>query len=293
MQIPGTNKVDVGSISTAPADSQVSCFAIVSVKNESYFADFLSLLDEYLPKFVFSKESLEMHESNFIQGLTSQSPLDKARNFLQVTHEDRSYDSGELGELLLYLFATEVQGAIKLASKIQSRGSNRVTLPGRDGSFVMADDKGNIFMLLGEAKVKPSCNDALKEAQKDMNNFWTSGDVGHEISLASTHMKSEMTEANYESLKAFFIEDNPAHSNLEYKNIIFVGFSFQKFVDLVAGRITSIELRDELKTKLTTVFHTQSATIAASTKPSLYCFVPFESVADARDAFAAHNFRTS
>ena len=289
MVIPGTKKLFTSNQAKIPNGGELFCFCIQDISQSNYLEDFLDKLNSHLPEYVFNQNNLAVHQERFLNGSTRKSPLEVARGFLQKTHAGRAFDSGEFGEFLLYLFAKKVKGAHKLATKISARGSTTTTLPGRDGTFAWRDENGEVYMLLGEAKTKPASNDGLRLAQSDLNKFWSSGRINHEISLASTHIQAEMTAENAAIYEAYFIDDNDAHTNLRYKNIIFVGYSFGALKDFRSGALSETDFLNDVCADLQRSFSNQSALIDASPHPSIYCFIPFESIDDARTEFARSN----
>ncbi len=281
--------MDIHSQVSVPNEGELFCFRIEELGPATYLNDFLNNINAHLPGYVFDRDSLAVHEQRLQAGLTHKTPLERAREFLQKTQAGRAFDSGEFGEFLLYLFAKEVKGAHKLASKIQARGSVTSTLPGRDNTFGWCDENGDVYMLIGEAKTVPDSNDGLRDAQSDLNAFWNSGRINHEINLASTHIRAEMTEANAMIFEAFFIDDNPAHASLRYKNVVFVGYSLNSLTNLRSDTSSEAQFIASVHENLQRCFLNQGELINASPVSSIYCFVPFESIDTARTAFAQTN----
>lgn len=292
MVIPGTKQLNIDGQVSVTNGGELFCFRIGEVNSETYLVDFLNSLSCHLPSYVFDRVSLSTLEDQLQRGLTAKTPLDRARDFLQKTQAGRAFDSGEFGEFLLFLFAKEVKGAHKLATKIHARGSVTSTLPGRDNTFGWCDENGNIYMLLGEAKTVPDSNDGLRVAQSDLNAFWQSGKIKHEISLASTHIRTEMTEANASLFEAYFIDDNPARGDLKFKNIVFVGYSLQAFTDFRNGASSEPEFVANVSEDLRRGFSNQSGLISISHVSSIYCFMPFECIDTVRTLFAEINHLT-
>jgi hypothetical protein len=164
-----------------------------------------------------------------------------------------------------------------------------MTIPGRDGIFLWKDEEENIYMLTGEAKMRPDSNDGLREAQGDINRFWTNGNISHEIQLASNHLLDELTPDNVALYETYFIEDNEDHEKLRFKNIIFVGYNFDLFKSLKEKTIDYTEFVGAINDDFNRCFTNQKQLIEASAQTSVYCFMPFECVNAARVVFAEHN----
>ncbi len=293
MVIPGTKGVDTTGVTAGNTGNELFYFCISDTEDSGYLERFIEQLDAHIPSFVFSKDTLANYERLLAEGKTSKSPLEHARHLLQKTRAGGTAGSGELGELLMFLFAKNVKGANKLVSKIQSRTSTTTTQQGRDGSFILQDERGEIYMLLGEAKMHQDSNDGLREAQTDMNAFWGDQErLSHEIRLASSHLRDELTPQNTAAYEAYFIDDNPRHQELKYKSVVFVGFNFPAFSALIQKTADFNAFSQEVLADLNRCFNNQAAHITASPHPNIYCFVPFESVESARTAFASRHSLT-
>lgn len=269
--------------------NELFCFHIQQFNTPDYLEKFISELSNHLPEFVFSHEVLANEQRKIDKGLTKKSLVESARGFLQKTAKHRTFDSGDLAEFLMYLFAKKVKGAHKLLTRVHKREAIKKAQVGRDSSYVYKADDGSIYMLLGEAKAKPDANDGLREAQQDMNMFWDSGNILHEVRLASTHLRFEMNDENADIYEAFFIEDNEIHKKLDYANLILVAYSMEKFKDLITQSIKYKDFEIEIQKNLERCFKNQTKLINSSKYKSIYCFIPFECINKARNTFAAIN----
>jgi hypothetical protein len=288
MPIPGTRQVPTQTIAV-PAAGSIFCFCVDSTELESYVRDFIRGLDPHLPEFVFSRDTIRTINEQIAAGLTTRTPVERARDHLQKTQHMRAHDSGEAGEFLLYLFSSQVLGAVKVISKIQGRGSIRMPVLGRDGVFAWRDATGTIHALMGEAKVRPNGNDGLRNALEDINAFWTNEAEKHEIHLAAAQIRSELTPENVAIYEAYFLDDNPNRANLRYRNICFVGYSSASFGALVEGARTREESEELIRKELSRFLKNQAELIANSPHPTIFCFIPFECAATLRTIFAQHH----
>ena len=288
MKIPNTARINAAGVNVHNSYNELFSFHIEEIGCNTHLQEFVRKLDDYLPQFVFSRKNLKRKKLQYSKGLTTQSPLDQARSLLQRTTKENICNSGELGELLLYLFAREVKGAKKLVSKIQARGSRTMTIPGRDYIFVV-DEDADVYMLTGEAKMTHDSNHGLRSAQSDLNAFWESGNIEHEILLASSHLEDELTEKNVEKYEQYFLKGNPVSGDLKYKNVIFVGCSSEKLCELTLRKIEYSDFISNVISDLERCFANQRKLITASKKPNIYCFMPFGNVDEAREVFARHN----
>lgn len=289
MKIPHTKKVDTTGINIHSIESELFSFCIEDYGEEDYLRSFIEKINCYLPSFVFSKKTLEIKEEQYREGRTTASPLDQARELLQKTSIENITSNGEFGEFLLYLFAKEVKGAKKIVSKIQMRGSDRVPIHGRDGVFMLIDENDNVYLLTGESKIKDDSNDGLREAQGDLNNFWASGNINHEILLASNSLVDEIDSNNFLKYEQYFLQGNPLNDDLKYKNIIFIGYGSEDFKKLVSSEISIYDFEQRIKEDIGRCFRNQEDLIRTGNKAAIYCFVPFETALEARKQFAQSN----
>lgn len=289
MKIPHTEKLNTTGIDLYAQGNELFSFHVEEIEEATYLSDFMEKLDEYLPQYVFSRKALARKTEQYAKKLTTESPLEQARALLQRTTLENISNSGEFGEFLMYLFVREVKGAQKIVSKIQARGSTRTTIPGRDGIFILIDETGNVYMLTGEAKMRPDGNNALREAQDDLNRFWKSNNIKHEISLASSHLVDELTDDNILKYEKYFLVGNPCHQALLYKNVVFIGYTSRPFQNLVSGVDDFNSFEAAMKADLKRCFENQKTLIKKSKKPTIYCFLPLEAVDDAREKFARHH----
>jgi hypothetical protein len=286
--IPGTKAISTSGISTHNSDNALFTFHIEEFKEAEYLNAFIRKLDTWLPSMVFSRRTLAVLKERIKKGLTKISLMDEARALLQKTERQNIHSSGEMGEFLLYIFAKEVVKANKLVSKIQTRGSTGMPIIGRDGIYAYQEN-GNIYMLVGEAKLRPESNNGLREAQDDINSFWESGKIEHEIQLASSNLVDELSPTNKSIYETYFIKDSENRQRLRFKNVIFIGYNFEAFSDLIAGKVDPDQFNEAVQDDLIRCFNNQREKISACRSPSIYCFLPFESIDDARNEFAKYH----
>lgn len=284
MEIPGTKQINIDV--EVPQEGELFYFCIRELNSATYLNTFVENISSHLPEFVFSRDNLQTHQDRYDHGMTTTTPLERARDFLK---RGRSQDSGEFGEFLLYLFAKKVKGAHKLATKMDTRPRRDRTIPGRDNTFAWKDEDGEIYMLVGEAKTTPDPNGGLRNAQQDLNSFWNSDDFTHELNLASTNIRSEMDQDNLDIYEAYFIDDNTAHQNLRYKNVVFVGYNLDALGKLASQSLSEEDFETRVQTDMERCFQNQKTLIENCPHSSIYCFLPFESIDAARTAFTEIN----
>lgn len=291
--IPGTSQISLPT--TLHEGSEIFAFGIQALNNPTCADEFIANLDDHLPNAILSNTHLETINQRVASGLANTTPLIEARKFLKKYRQEEITTSGELGEILLYIFAKEVKGAKKLISKFMNRERRSRNILGRDSIFGFQGEDGNIYMLMGESKIRGDSNDGLREAQSDINTFWQSpADIDHEVQLASAHIRDEITEDSLPIYEAYFVEGSTKFANLKFKNIIFVGYSFDKLQELIDGTIDNDGFATEVITDLQRCFTNQKTLIESCEHPGIFCFLPFKDVEQARLTFAQrHNLITT
>jgi len=190
--------------------------------------------------------------------------------------------------VVFYLsFATHVLGAFKIVSKIENRDSRRSPIKGIDGTFFIKSGD-EVFMVVGEAKLKPDSNDGLREAQQDLNSFYSdSTRTTHELELASRQIINEVNDDTWPIFEKKFIQEDLDDSS--FMNVIFVGYNFENFTKLVKSEISQPDFLKTISEDLTRCFTNQLALINQGSKRSAFCFLPLEDIEKARSTFLQHH----
>lgn len=148
------------------------------LNTENKLFNYDELYEYLLPniaRYVFDRKRLaEAEKSPVKQSLILIEAIEHLR---KITSDKDRGAGGELGEVLLYLFLEQDFKAPKLFSKVELKTSNMDYVKGSDGihyRFRTTDvGKKVLQLIIGEAKIKNSLQDAIKEAFLSIDAYLT------------------------------------------------------------------------------------------------------------------------
>ncbi|HEM6864093.1 TPA: DUF1837 domain-containing protein [Providencia rettgeri] len=146
----------------------------------------------------------------------------------------RLANSGEGGELILFLFAEKFLRLPQVICKMTLKTSSQMHYHGADGVHMGVDSStGKLCLYWGESKLYADLTQAIYQCMKSITPLIT-GNMGidsaeeRDIQLLSDFMNVD--DPNLESaLKKFLDPDNPEFNQLEYRGICFVGFDIENY----------------------------------------------------------------
>lgn len=128
-----------------------------------------------IARYVFDRKRLAEAEKNPVK--QSLILIEAIEHLRKITSDKDRGAGGELGEVLLYLFLEQDLKAPKLFSKVELKTSNMDYVKGSDGihyRFRTTDvGKKVLQLIIGEAKIKNSLQDAIKEAFLSIDAYLT------------------------------------------------------------------------------------------------------------------------
>lgn len=267
----------------------------------------ISELDNYISDVILSYRDKEEHLELLKSWDTKQSLVDYSKDFLKkVTIQSWDYpyaNAWELWEIFLWVFQKEILWAIKLVSKMRHRDSIRFNVLGRDTTYVYKDNNDNVCMLIWEAKMyvnhkerwiikQNSLKNWLKDAHDDLALFHKDKDyLEHEINLAKSSVKDEMNEENKDIYIKYFIKDNPKHSELVLKNVIFVWYSLLDYKDYIDWTIDYNLFLEKVMSNIDDTFSSSMITsrLQNEDKENIYFLLPLNCVEELRKEFVECN----
>lgn len=192
-------------------------------------------------------------------------------------------NSGEGGELLLYMLLEAVLGIPQVLCKMPLKTSTEMHVHGADGVHATALDDGGIAVYWGESKLHNTVTSAVSKGMESLAELLT-GDLHHskrDMFLLRDHADlgdPQLTAA----LRTFFDEDDPNSTKVEFRGACLVGFDYDDYPDLSA-------LESEMETQVRAAVQTWALKAqAAITTHKLTAieleifFVPVPSVAEFR-----------
>ena len=148
------------------------------LNTENKLFNYDELYEYLLPniaRYVFDRKRLAEAEKNPVK--QSLILIEAIEHLRKITSDKDRGAGGELGEVLLYLFLEQDFKAPKLFSKVELKTSNMDYVKGSDGihyRFRTTDvGKKVLQLIIGEAKIKNSLQDAIKEAFLSIDAYLT------------------------------------------------------------------------------------------------------------------------
>ncbi len=193
-------------------------------------------------------------------------------------------NSGEGGELLLYLLLEAVLGIPQVLCKMPLKTSTEMHVHGADGVHATALDDGGIAVYWGESKLHGTVNSAVSKGMESLAELLT-GDVHHrkrDMFLLRDHADlgdPRLTEA----LRTFFDEEDPNSTKVQFRGACLVGFDLDDYPDL---SVLEAEMETQVRAAVKTWVEKAQAAITTHQLTAVELeifFVPVPSVADFRD----------
>lgn len=148
------------------------------LNTENKLFNYDELYEYLLPniaRYVFDRKRLAEAEKNPVK--QSLILIEAIEHLRKITSDKDRGAGGELGEVLLYLFLEQDLKTPKLFSKVELKTSNMDYVKGSDGihyRFRTTDvGKKVLQLIIGEAKIKNSLQDAIKEAFLSIDAYLT------------------------------------------------------------------------------------------------------------------------
>lgn len=163
-------------------------------------------------------------------------------------------NSGEGGEVLLYILAQEFLKVPQLLCKMPLKTNSQLHYNGADGiHMTYEDDKKKLILLWGESKLYSSMKEGIKKSFESIKQFLldeggSSTERERDIQLITSNIDILDDELKEELLK-YLDKDNPLYSQLEYRGICFVGFDYDKY-PATPNTDTLEKVVEELKSKI-------------------------------------------
>jgi hypothetical protein len=207
-------------------------------------------------------------------------------------------NTGEGGEMLLYILIQEYLKLPQLISKMSLKTSGNVHYHGVDGIHVKYDSSDDSLVLYwGESKMYKSITKALQECFKSLKGFLMdtfSYESSHErdLQLVTSSIKNNVNDQNLEDLLVrYFDRDDQLSNKLKYKGICFVGFDCAKYPKSPLA-MDSQKLKIEIEKELQKWYKNAADNILSNLhleKYEIHVFlIPFPDVAKFREYFLNH-----
>ena len=162
----------------------------------------------------------------------------------------RSEESGEGGELLLFMLMEKSLGYPQLLSKMALKTNPNVHVHGSDGVHGRLGDDGVLDLYWGESKLYKSSSDAIRDCFKSIAPFLDPSDDSarnQDLLLLREHLDVQDQELAAHLIH-YFEDDAPESIQVRWNGVCLVGFDLEPYPDAgtaVAGEIQKIQDRVE------------------------------------------------
>lgn len=194
-------------------------------------------------------------------------------------------NSGEGGELLLYMLLEVVLRVPQVLCKMPLKTSAQVHVHGADGVHALAKADGGLALYWGESKLYATPAEAVRECLDSLAGFLLSGPDGRrrDMLLLRDHASLEdpvLTAA----LQAFFEEDDVRSTKVEYRGACLVGFDHDDYPDARSGdEAIQAQVQAAIEGWTSHIGRRVELSRLSAVELEIFC-VPFPSVAGFRDA---------
>lgn len=206
-------------------------------------------------------------------------------------------NSGEGGEMLLYILVQEILKLPQLICKMPLKTNTESHYQGVDGIHVSVDhnDSGEDILCLhwGESKLYQDLNKAVTNCIESMKNYLLSDDgagsnAGRDLQLIQDNLSIEDEELE-NALVQYLDKKSPLYNRVSYRGVCLVGFDYDKYPADPNSGATAETIKAEVESQLNDWVEKVSSKIKGH--PQLNTFdihvflVPFPSVEEFRKEF--------
>jgi hypothetical protein len=210
--------------------------------------------------------------------------------FSRLQEEARSLfaslkNSGEGGELLLYMLLETVLRVPQVLCKMPLKTSTQMHVHGADGVHALAKPDGGLALYWGESKLYASAADAVRECLDSLSGFLLGGSGARRRDMLLLRDHASLADPSLtRALRAFFDQDDVRSSRVEYRGACLVGFDHENYPDARSGDAAiQAEVRAAAQEWASHVERRIQASRLAEIRVEVFC-VPFPSVAAFRKA---------
>lgn len=202
-------------------------------------------------------------------------------------------NTGEGGEILLYILTQDILQLPQLISKMSLKTSGKMHYHGADGiHFQYNAETKNLDLYWAESKMYQDLNTAIAKCFKSIKGFlldsqgYTSTQE-RDIDLITSNINQNINNEELENiLTAFFDKDSECSNNLVYKGVCFIGFDYDKYPTEGDISKTTNDIKNAILTEYDKWHNTLGKKIKEHTnldKKEIHIFLmPFPSVEEFR-----------
>lgn len=197
--------------------------------------------------------------------------------------------TGEAGELLLYLLIEAVLNAPQVVAKMELKTNPNLEVNGSDGIHMAWNaNESLVEIYFGEAKVYQDMGAAIKAALASIDGFHAKDICRHEMLMVTKHFKHAAPAVK--SVVGSLILDGVPTSGVRINHACLIGFNWNEY-KAIFSQPTSARL-DALKSaylnaaaKIHSTCDEKLEAFASKHLRLTFFFIPFKNVQDFRTAF--------
>jgi hypothetical protein len=202
-------------------------------------------------------------------------------------------NSGEGGELLLYILTEYFLGLPQVMCKMPHKTNAQMHYHGVDGIHASIDSQANgLALYWGESKLYQNVNSAIDACLESIQPFLNPSSAAEDPRERDLYLMRDNLDLNNPQLEAaiqrFLNPDEPKYKQLEYRGVCLIGFDHSAYPDMPHAK-KEMDVCEEIKRCIQGWLEKlKESTIKARLNTFILevFFVPFPSVQDFREAFA-------
>jgi hypothetical protein len=194
-------------------------------------------------------------------------------------------NSGEGGELLLYMLLETVLRVPQVLCKMPLKTSAQMHVHGADGVHALAKPDGGLALYWGESKLYASVADAVRECLDSLAGFLLEGPAARRRDMLLLRDHASLGDPVLTAaLRAFFDEDDVRSTKVEYRGACLVGFDHADYPDVRSGdQEIQAQALAAIEGWIAHIGRRVQESQLAAVELEVFC-VPFPSVAAFREA---------
>ncbi len=205
--------------------------------------------------------------------------------------KDDPDQTGEAGELLLYLLIEAVLGAPQVVAKMELKTNPSLEINGSDGIHMSWSAQDSVVdVYFGESKIYQDLGAALSAALKSIDGFHENDILRHEFLLVTKQFKHA-----HESVKKMItdlMDNGTPNESIRINHACLIGYNWKDYEEIFkspAGeRFSALRTRYATDaTRIHDLCRKKLETFSNKHVNLIFFFMPFEKVQDFRDAFNA------
>lgn len=196
-------------------------------------------------------------------------------------------NSGEGGEMLLYLLLELELGLPQLLCKMPLKTNTEVHYHGVDGVHGALNDDGELALYWCESKLYAKAGEAIADCFTSLAPFLvegTTGSASRDVLLLRQNLDTDNAALDAE-LVGFLVDDDPRSATLEIRGACLIGFSLEDYPNPfnTDGQEVITDVAEQVKKWFAKVRDKVIAAELSDFELEVFC-VPFPSVDDFRAA---------